>query len=165
MWVCDCQYWGLVSNLVFNKSKDLGTLGKLYNYCISVKVYCLENEMQFILHYLTDTACRQTRPPPLSRYLVMVPGTCKHLMFLKRTFFLSKNLCWSQKCPPVDLLAIIFMVFVFFLRSVGCILYELFVGTPPFYTNSIFQLVNLICRVHMTLSVWYFLMCLVKTHE
>ncbi|XP_022798774.1 serine/threonine-protein kinase 36-like [Stylophora pistillata] len=30
--------------------------------------------------------------------------------------------------------------------SVGCILYELFVGTPPFYTNSIFQLVNLICR-------------------
>ena len=34
-----------------------------------------------------------------------------------------------------------------FPRSVGCILYELFVGTPPFYTNSIFQLVNLICRV------------------
>jgi len=32
------------------------------------------------------------------------------------------------------------------LWSVGCILYELFVGTPPFYTNSIFQLVNLICR-------------------
>lgn len=32
-------------------------------------------------------------------------------------------------------------------RSVGCILYELYVGTPPFYTNSIFQLVNLICRV------------------
>jgi len=32
------------------------------------------------------------------------------------------------------------------LWSLGCILYELFVGTPPFYTNSIFQLVNLICR-------------------
>ncbi|KAJ7388729.1 Serine/threonine-protein kinase 36 [Desmophyllum pertusum] len=32
------------------------------------------------------------------------------------------------------------------LWSVGCILYELYVGTPPFYTNSIFQLVNLICR-------------------
>ncbi|XP_032549014.1 serine/threonine-protein kinase 36-like isoform X2 [Chiroxiphia lanceolata] len=32
------------------------------------------------------------------------------------------------------------------LWSVGCILYELFVGTPPFYTNSIFQLVSLIVR-------------------
>uniref|UniRef100_A0A8C3XWL5 Serine/threonine-protein kinase 36 n=1 Tax=Chelydra serpentina TaxID=8475 RepID=A0A8C3XWL5_CHESE len=32
------------------------------------------------------------------------------------------------------------------LWSVGCILYELFVGTPPFYTNSIFQLVSLIIR-------------------
>ncbi|XP_071789953.1 uncharacterized protein [Asterias amurensis] len=30
------------------------------------------------------------------------------------------------------------------LWSLGCILYELFVGTPPFYTNSIFQLVSLI---------------------
>ncbi|XP_057286210.1 serine/threonine-protein kinase 36 isoform X1 [Pezoporus wallicus] len=30
------------------------------------------------------------------------------------------------------------------LWSVGCILYELFVGTPPFYTSSIFQLVSLI---------------------
>ncbi|XP_063101135.1 serine/threonine-protein kinase 36 isoform X3 [Cavia porcellus] len=30
------------------------------------------------------------------------------------------------------------------LWSVGCILYELAVGTPPFYTTSIFQLVNLI---------------------
>ena len=57
------------------------------------------------------------------------------------------------------------MLFVFFRRSVGCILYELFVGTPPFYTNSIFQLVNLICRVNVTLSVWYVLMRIVKTHE
>ncbi|NWW73365.1 STK36 kinase, partial [Climacteris rufus] len=32
------------------------------------------------------------------------------------------------------------------LWSVGCILYELFVGTPPFYTNSIFQLVHLIIK-------------------
>ncbi|KXJ28930.1 serine/threonine-protein kinase 36 [Exaiptasia diaphana] len=32
------------------------------------------------------------------------------------------------------------------LWSLGCILYELYVGTPPFHTNSIFQLVNLICR-------------------
>ena len=32
-------------------------------------------------------------------------------------------------------------------RSLGCILYELFAGTPPFYTNNIFQLVNLICKV------------------
>ncbi|XP_074885492.1 serine/threonine-protein kinase 36 [Buteo buteo] len=32
------------------------------------------------------------------------------------------------------------------LWSVGCILYELFVGTPPFYTSSIFQLVNLIVK-------------------
>ncbi|XP_027534647.1 serine/threonine-protein kinase 36 isoform X6 [Neopelma chrysocephalum] len=32
------------------------------------------------------------------------------------------------------------------LWSVGCILYELFVGTPPFYTNSIFQLVSLIVK-------------------
>ncbi|NXK80439.1 STK36 kinase, partial [Amazona guildingii] len=30
------------------------------------------------------------------------------------------------------------------LWSVGCILYELFVGTPPFYTSSIFQLVSII---------------------
>lgn len=30
------------------------------------------------------------------------------------------------------------------LWSLGCILYELFVGSPPFYTNSIFQLVSLI---------------------
>ncbi|KAJ7405247.1 serine/threonine kinase 36 [Willisornis vidua] len=32
------------------------------------------------------------------------------------------------------------------LWSVGCILYELFVGTPPFYTNSIFHLVSLIVK-------------------
>ncbi|XP_060224621.1 serine/threonine-protein kinase 36 isoform X2 [Meriones unguiculatus] len=32
------------------------------------------------------------------------------------------------------------------LWSVGCILYELAVGTPPFYTTSIFQLVNLIIK-------------------
>ncbi|KAH8875647.1 Serine/threonine-protein kinase 36 [Schistosoma japonicum] len=30
--------------------------------------------------------------------------------------------------------------------ALGCILYELFVGTPPFYTNSIFQLVKLITK-------------------
>ncbi|NXE14847.1 STK36 kinase, partial [Lophotis ruficrista] len=32
------------------------------------------------------------------------------------------------------------------LWSVGCILYELFVGTPPFYTSSIFELVSLIVK-------------------
>ncbi|XP_012580085.1 PREDICTED: serine/threonine-protein kinase 36 [Condylura cristata] len=32
------------------------------------------------------------------------------------------------------------------LWSVGCILYELAIGTPPFYTTSIFQLVNLILK-------------------
>ncbi|KFQ26305.1 Serine/threonine-protein kinase 36, partial [Mesitornis unicolor] len=32
------------------------------------------------------------------------------------------------------------------LWSVGCILYQLFVGTPPFYTSSIFQLVSLIVK-------------------
>ncbi|NWT77649.1 STK36 kinase, partial [Lanius ludovicianus] len=32
------------------------------------------------------------------------------------------------------------------LWSVGCILYELFVGTSPFYTNSIFQLVSRIIK-------------------
>ncbi|XP_072197896.1 serine/threonine-protein kinase 36 [Excalfactoria chinensis] len=32
------------------------------------------------------------------------------------------------------------------LWSVGCILYELFTGTPPFYTSSIFQLVSLIVK-------------------
>ncbi|XP_062435074.1 serine/threonine-protein kinase 36 [Rhea pennata] len=32
------------------------------------------------------------------------------------------------------------------LWSMGCILYELFVGTPPFYTSSIFQLVSLIVK-------------------
>ncbi|XP_029463799.1 serine/threonine-protein kinase 36 [Rhinatrema bivittatum] len=32
------------------------------------------------------------------------------------------------------------------LWSMGCILYELYVGTPPFYTNSIFQLVSLIIK-------------------
>ncbi|XP_003991203.1 serine/threonine-protein kinase 36 isoform X2 [Felis catus] len=32
------------------------------------------------------------------------------------------------------------------LWSVGCILYELAVGTPPFYTTSIFQLVSLILK-------------------
>ncbi|NXG58814.1 STK36 kinase, partial [Hemiprocne comata] len=32
------------------------------------------------------------------------------------------------------------------LWSMGCILYELFVGTPPFYTSSIFQLIRLIVR-------------------
>lgn len=31
-------------------------------------------------------------------------------------------------------------------RALGCILYELFTGTPPFYTNSIFQLVSLIIK-------------------
>ncbi|NXL30182.1 STK36 kinase, partial [Glaucidium brasilianum] len=32
------------------------------------------------------------------------------------------------------------------LWSVGCILYELFVGTPPFYTSNIFQLVSLVVK-------------------
>ncbi|CAL8070029.1 unnamed protein product [Calicophoron daubneyi] len=32
------------------------------------------------------------------------------------------------------------------LWALGCILYELFVGTPPFYTNSIFELVRMITR-------------------
>ncbi|XP_035691314.1 serine/threonine-protein kinase 36-like [Branchiostoma floridae] len=32
------------------------------------------------------------------------------------------------------------------LWALGCILYELFVGQPPFYTNSIFQLVSLIIK-------------------
>lgn len=32
------------------------------------------------------------------------------------------------------------------LWALGCILYELFTGTPPFYTNSIFQLVSLIIK-------------------
>ncbi|KAH9525670.1 Serine/threonine-protein kinase 36 [Bulinus truncatus] len=32
------------------------------------------------------------------------------------------------------------------LWALGCILYELFVGSPPFFTNSIFQLVNMIIK-------------------
>ncbi|XP_046556063.1 serine/threonine-protein kinase 36-like isoform X1 [Haliotis rubra] len=32
------------------------------------------------------------------------------------------------------------------LWALGCILYELFTGAPPFYTNSIFQLVNMIIK-------------------
>ena len=32
------------------------------------------------------------------------------------------------------------------LWALGCILYELFFGEPPFYTNSIFQLVNMILK-------------------
>ncbi|XP_055861234.1 serine/threonine-protein kinase 36-like isoform X3 [Biomphalaria glabrata] len=32
------------------------------------------------------------------------------------------------------------------LWALGCILYELFVGSPPFYTNSIFQLVTMIIK-------------------
>ncbi|GAA49241.1 serine/threonine protein kinase, partial [Clonorchis sinensis] len=39
---------------------------------------------------------------------------------------------------------IFFLKWIF--RALGCILYELFVGTPPFYTNSIFQLVKLITK-------------------
>ena len=34
----------------------------------------------------------------------------------------------------------------FIFRALGCILYELFTGQPPFYTNSIFQLVSLIIK-------------------
>ena len=36
-------------------------------------------------------------------------------------------------------------IFLFY-RALGCILYELFTGQPPFYTNSIFQLVSLIIK-------------------
>lgn len=32
------------------------------------------------------------------------------------------------------------------LWALGCILYEIYTGTPPFYTNSIFQLVNMILK-------------------
>ena len=34
----------------------------------------------------------------------------------------------------------------YFSRALGCILYELFTGQPPFFTNSIFQLVSLIIK-------------------
>lgn len=39
---------------------------------------------------------------------------------------------------------VLFIVLIY--RALGCILYELFTGTPPFYTNSIFQLVSLIIK-------------------
>ena len=51
--------------------------------------------------------------------------------------------------------------------SLGIILYELFVGKPPFFTNSIYSLVNLIVKVMKCMrvsarirSVWCVLMSL-----
>ena len=61
-----------------NENKNLGILDKQRNSCIAIEVYCVVNEIWFILQYLMDTACRQT--PPLSRFLV--PGTCKHCVLM-----------------------------------------------------------------------------------
>ena len=134
---------------------------------------CIVLKRNAVYSPLFNGHCLQADTPTPSKQVLshgardMQTLCSQDVMFLKRTFFLSKNLCWSQKTivSTCGSFSRNFLVFVFFLRSVGCILYELFVGTPPFYTNSIFQLVNLICRVHVTLSVWYFLMCTVKTHE
>lgn len=71
------------------------------------------------------------------------------------TSFLNADLA---RVSRVMALTMIWLNFFFHLclssmyRSLGCILYELFVGTPPFYTNSIFQLVNLICRVWVVMT-------------
>ena len=40
-------------------------------------------------------------------------------------------------------------------RSLGCILYELHFGCPPFYTNSIFQLVSLIRKVIPSPAIYF----------
>ena len=63
-----------------NENKNLGILDKQRNNCIAIEVYCVVNEIRFILQYLMDTACRHT--PPLSRHLVMVPGTFKHCVLM-----------------------------------------------------------------------------------
>lgn len=39
-----------------------------------------------------------------------------------------------------------FIIFFKKKRALGCILYEIFTGTPPFYTNNLYQLVDMIIK-------------------
>jgi fused len=40
----------------------------------------------------------------------------------------------------------LFIIFFLKKRALGCILYEIFTGTPPFHTNNLYQLVDMIIK-------------------
>lgn len=63
-----------------------------------------------------------------------------HLAILMFMVLFSHCLLWPDNSKIKN------YIYFWNFRALGCILYELYTGMPPFYTNNIFQLASLIVK-------------------